>query len=81
MPKKDFYSWISEDVEELALQNAVICGSSGRTLTYRDLMDQAKQLGLSLQQRGYRQGDMAAILAPNIPEYVDVPTLEWRSRW
>ena len=69
-PKTDFYTWISENAEEYPMKDAIICGASHRKLTFRDVMDQAKQLGLSLQQRGYRQGDMAAILAPNIPEYV-----------
>ena len=66
----DFYSFMAEDHAAVADKLAVICGASGRSLTYKQLFKQAKQIGISLQQRGYRQGDMAAIFAPNIPEYI-----------
>jgi len=67
--EKDFFSYMSEDFESVADKEAVICGRSGRSLTYQQLFDQAKQIGVSLQRRGYRHGDVAAIFAPNIPEY------------
>ena len=50
-------------------ETALICGASGRKLTYKEVFTQAAQLGRSLQERGYRKGDVAAILSPNLPEY------------
>jgi len=70
IPDVDFFSYMNKHTAKYADKKAVICGMSGQTLTYKQLFDQAEQLGKSLQQRGYRKGDMAAILAPNIPEYI-----------
>ena len=70
IPELDFFSYMNKHTAKYADKKAVICGMSGQTLTYKQLFDQAEQLGKSLQQRGYRKGDMAAILAPNIPEYI-----------
>ena len=66
----DFFSFMSKDIDLFQDKVALICGASGRSLTYKEVFDQAKQIGISLQQRGYRKGDMAAIFSPNIPEYV-----------
>jgi len=67
---EDFYSYMAKDIAPVADKLALICGASGRKLTYKQVFDQAKQIGLSLQERGYRHGDVAAVFAPNIPEYV-----------
>ena len=61
---------MAKDIAPVADKLALICGASGRKLTYKQVFDQAKQIGLSLQERGYRHGDVAAVFAPNIPEYV-----------
>ena len=66
----DFFSFMAKDIESVSDKTAVVCGASGRSLTYQQLFDQAKQIGFSLQKRGYRPGDMAAIFSPNIPEYI-----------
>lgn len=45
---------------------------SGRSYTYGALKDLVKKLGSGLTQRGFKKGDVFAIILPNIPEYAIV---------
>ncbi len=49
---------------------AFIDGPSGRTITYGDLERHIGNLAGNLAARGLGIGDVAGILAPNVPEYV-----------
>jgi acyl-CoA synthetase (AMP-forming)/AMP-acid ligase II len=49
---------------------ALIDGASGRTLTYGQLAEDIQSVAVSLAQRGFRKGDVFAICAPNMLEYL-----------
>ena len=49
---------------------ALIDGPSGRTLTYKQVAGASRLIASSLAKRGFGKGDVFAIWAPNIPEYV-----------
>ena len=56
-PKLDFFSYVSADMDKIPNDTmALSCGASDRSLTYGELFEQSKQLGISLQERGYRKG-------------------------
>ena len=69
MVETDVFSYMKVYAERDSDKTVVICGASGRKLTNKEVITQAVQLGTSLQERGYRKGDVAAILSPNLPEY------------
>lgn len=48
---------------------ALIDGPSGRTLSYADLADHSAALAGGLVANGFGNGDVLALLAPNLPEY------------
>ncbi len=48
---------------------ALIDGPTGRTLTFGQLDAAIRSLAGGLRERGFGQGDVLAILAPNLPEY------------
>jgi acyl-CoA synthetase (AMP-forming)/AMP-acid ligase II len=47
---------------------ALVCGLSGRALSYSDLRDRVRRVAAGLAQR-IGKGDVVAIWAPNLPEY------------
>ena len=49
---------------------AVIDGPSGRTLTYGDLRRDVHRCARGLANRGFVRGDVLAIVAPNVPEWL-----------
>ncbi len=49
-----------------------IDGPTGRTLTYRQLVDGARRAAAGLARRGFGKGDVLAIYCPNLPEYAIV---------
>ena len=55
---------------ELGCKPALIDASSGVTLTYGELAHGVERVAAHLAQRGFRQGDVLVIYAPNSPEFV-----------
>lgn len=51
---------------------ALIEGTTGRVLTYAQLVEQTRRLAAGLSRSGVRQGDVVAIWSPNSPEYAIV---------
>jgi acyl-CoA synthetase (AMP-forming)/AMP-acid ligase II len=49
---------------------AVIDGPSGRTLTYGDLRRDVRRCARGLARGGFGRGDVLAIVAPNVPEWL-----------
>ena len=47
---------------------ALIDGPTGRTITFGQLSSNIRALAGGLRNRGFGQGDVLAILAPNLPE-------------
>lgn len=55
--------------EEYGDRPALIDGPSGRTVTYADLTRAVRATSAGLAERGFRQGDVLALMSPNAPEY------------
>jgi acyl-CoA synthetase (AMP-forming)/AMP-acid ligase II len=48
---------------------AIVEVGSGRSYTYRQIADGVRDLASGLHARGFRKGDVLAIMSPNVPEY------------
>lgn len=48
---------------------ALIDGPTGRTITYAQLAESVRRVATGLAARGFKKGDVFAILSPNLPEY------------
>ena len=48
---------------------AIVEAGSGRSYTYRQIADGVRKLAAGLHARGFRKGDVLAIMSPNLPEY------------
>jgi acyl-CoA synthetase (AMP-forming)/AMP-acid ligase II len=53
----------------LADRPAITDAASGRSYTYAQLHRAVRRFAAGLQDRGWGQGDVMAILSPNVPEY------------
>ncbi len=61
-----------------AEQPALIDGITGRVTTYGALVQDVRRMAAGLAQRGFRKGDVFAILCPNCPEYAVALHAVWR---
>jgi acyl-CoA synthetase (AMP-forming)/AMP-acid ligase II len=55
--------------EKLGDKVAIVEAASGRSYTYRQIADGVGKLAAGLHARGFRKGDVLAIMSPNLPEY------------
>lgn len=55
--------------DRLADKPALLEGTSGRSYTYGQLKKAIWQTASGLHRRGFRKGEVLAILSPNLPEY------------
>jgi acyl-CoA synthetase (AMP-forming)/AMP-acid ligase II len=69
IPDVPLTEFVLRHAERLAHKPALIDGPSGRTLTYGQLAAGVRRMGAGLALRGFRKGDVFAILCPNLPEY------------
>jgi acyl-CoA synthetase (AMP-forming)/AMP-acid ligase II len=69
IPAIHLTSYVLRHATRLSDKPALIDGPSGRTLTYGGLASAIKALAGGLAARGFRKGDVLAILSPNVPEY------------
>ena len=69
IPDVPLTAFVLRRAAELADKPALIDGPSGRTLTYGQLAGGIRLAAAGLAARGMKQGDVMAILSPNIPEY------------
>jgi hypothetical protein len=51
---------------------AIVDGPSGRMLSAAQVVAQTERFAASLAARGFRKGDVLAILSPNVPEYARI---------
>ena len=61
--------FVFQQAERLADKPAIIDIGSGRSLTFGEVLAQARRLATGLSERGFKKGDVVAMLTPNIPEY------------
>ncbi|WP_428354412.1 AMP-binding protein [Methyloprofundus sp.] len=59
-------------IEPYHKEIALIDGDSGRQINYDELKKNIRSVAAALQQKGYKKGDVFAIYAPNIIEYIYV---------
>ena len=55
--------------DRLAGKVAIVDAASGRSYTYGQIADGVRRLAAGLHARGFRKGDVLAIMSPNLPEY------------
>src|ERR1043166_9368317 len=69
MPETAFTPFVLHRAHELGDKAALIDGPTGRKLSYQQLADSISIVAYNLAQRGFKKGDVLAILSPNCIEY------------
>jgi acyl-CoA synthetase (AMP-forming)/AMP-acid ligase II len=69
IPETDLTSFALRHSPALGDKPALIDAASGRAISYGDLTPLVRRAATGLAARGFRQGDVLAIYAPNLPEY------------
>jgi acyl-CoA synthetase (AMP-forming)/AMP-acid ligase II len=72
IPDVSVASFVLERAAQFAAKPALIDGSSGRILTYEQLVSAVDRTAAGLAARGFRKGDVLAIHCLNSPEYAIV---------
>jgi acyl-CoA synthetase (AMP-forming)/AMP-acid ligase II len=72
IPEVSVTEYILRHAERWGDKAALIDGPSGRSLTYRQLVDGVRRVATGLHRRGFAKGDVFAIYSPNLPEYAVV---------
>lgn len=70
IPEVALSDFVFSRAAQYADRPALIDGVSGRVLTYVQLVEAIRSAAAGLARRGFRKGDVLAILSPNLPEYV-----------
>ncbi len=70
IPDISLTRFVFERAGELGDKPAFVDGPTGRTLTYSGLSDAVRRAAAGLASRGFQKGDVFAVYAPNLPEYV-----------
>ncbi|NNC42034.1 MAG: AMP-binding protein, partial [Acidimicrobiia bacterium] len=70
VPSIPLTDYVMSDADALSEKPAFVDGPSGRTITFGQLKNQIANMAGNLAARGLGPGDVAGILAPNVPEYV-----------
>ena len=61
--------FLLEHARDLGDKPALVDGSTGRTLPYRQLAAGVERVAAGLAERGFGHGDVLAVSSPNLPEY------------
>jgi acyl-CoA synthetase (AMP-forming)/AMP-acid ligase II len=69
IPEVPLTKLVLQRASELGDKAALIEGPTGRTISYAQLADSINRAAFGLSKRGFRKGDVAGILSPNVPEY------------
>lgn len=72
IPEIPLTTFVFQSVKERGDKPALIDGSSGRVITYSQLVDSVARVASSLAKRGFKKGEVFGILSPNLPEYAIV---------
>ena len=72
IPDISWPEYFFKRIEPYHKQIALIDGDSGRQVNYDELKKNIYLVARSLQKKGYKKGDVFAIYAPNIIEYIYV---------
>jgi acyl-CoA synthetase (AMP-forming)/AMP-acid ligase II len=69
VPDISLTSYVLQRAEQHAGKVATVDVSGGRQYTYGELAAAVRRAAAGLHARGFRKGDVLAMLAPNVPEY------------
>jgi acyl-CoA synthetase (AMP-forming)/AMP-acid ligase II len=69
IPETDVTSFALRHSPRLGEKPALIDAASGRAIAYAQLAPLVRRAATGLAARGFRQGDVVALYAPNLPEY------------
>ncbi len=69
IPDAHFTPFVFHRAAQLADRAAIIDGPSGRVVSYGQLEESVARMAGGLAAHGFDQGDVFAIMAPNLPEY------------
>lgn len=72
LPKLDLYSHVYQDFAKYGSKVAMVKGETGREYTFNEIDELTSKFSSSLRRQGFQQGDVLALVSPNIPEYVTV---------
>jgi len=72
VPATPLTGFVLARAAELGDKPALIDGPTGRTLSYAQLEQAIRSFAGGLQARGFRKGEVLALMAPNVPEYAVV---------
>ena len=69
VPNKSLYEMVLGEAARHGDAKAMADGITGRTISYRELLDQIRRVAAGLWARGIRKGDVVSIWSPNLPEW------------
>src|SRR5260370_26599092 len=69
IPKTSFAGFVGGEADRLGDKVAIVEAASGGSYTYRQIAGGVRRLAAGLHARGFRKGDVLAIMSPNLPEY------------
>lgn len=69
VPDVPLTPFVLERAAAIAEKPALVDADTGRVLTYGELADGVRRGAVGLARRGFGQGDVLALLCPNVPEY------------
>ena len=69
IPETTLTPFVLQHASRLGNKVAIVEAGSGRGYTYAELADGVRRLAAGLAARGFKKGDVLAIMAPNLPEY------------
>jgi acyl-CoA synthetase (AMP-forming)/AMP-acid ligase II len=69
IPEVALTPFVMRKASRLGDKVAIVEVGSGRSYTYRQVADGVRKLAAGLHARGFRKGDVLAIMSPNVPEY------------
>ncbi len=69
IPDTPLTPFVFEHAKQFGDKPALIDATTGQTYTYTQLEQTVRRAAAGLAARGYRKGDVLAILSPNVPDY------------
>lgn len=69
IPEVPLTTFILQNTAHLDSKPALICGVTGKIVTYAELSKLIQAVAAGLAKRGFKKGEVFAILSPNLPEY------------
>jgi acyl-CoA synthetase (AMP-forming)/AMP-acid ligase II len=69
IPETPLHEHVFLNADQFADKPAIVEGTTGRRITYAQLRDSVRRTAVGLARRGFRKGDVLAVLSPNVPEY------------